>query len=47
LTDPLAADFLGTFDIAIVGGGAAGLWSSVRAAEAGGKVCLISRKPLA
>jgi len=47
LTDPPEADLLGTFDIAIVGGGAAGLWSSVRAAEAGGKVCLISRKPLA
>lgn len=31
----------------MVGGGAAGLWSALRAAEAGGSVCLVSRKPLA
>jgi L-aspartate oxidase len=34
------------FDIAIVGGGAAGLWTALRAAEGGASVCLISRKPL-
>jgi len=38
---------LGTYDLAVVGAGAAGLWSALRAAEEGGKVCLISRKPLA
>jgi L-aspartate oxidase len=31
----------------VVGGGAAGLWSALRAAELGAEVCLISRKPLA
>ena len=31
----------------MVGGGAAGLWSALRAAELGAGVCLISRKPLA
>ncbi|MGB7588901.1 MAG: FAD-dependent oxidoreductase [Solirubrobacterales bacterium] len=30
----------------MVGGGAAGLWTALRAAEAGGAVCLVSRKPL-
>ncbi len=30
----------------MVGGGAAGLWSALRAAELGARVCLISRKPL-
>ena len=30
----------------MVGGGAAGLWTALRAAEGGGSVCLISRKPL-
>jgi L-aspartate oxidase len=30
----------------VVGGGAAGLWTALRAAEEGGRVCLISRKPL-
>jgi len=34
------------FDVAIVGGGAAGLWTALRAAELGGEVCLISRTPL-
>lgn len=38
---------LGNFDLAVIGAGAAGLWSALCAAEAGGKVCLISRKPLA
>ncbi len=38
---------LGTYDLAVVGAGAAGLWSALRAAEAGGSVVLISRKPLA
>jgi L-aspartate oxidase len=35
------------FDVAVVGGGAAGLWVALRAAELGGRVCLVSRKPLA
>jgi L-aspartate oxidase len=30
----------------VVGGGAAGLWTALRAAERGGSVCLISRTPL-
>ncbi|HET7574150.1 MAG TPA: FAD-dependent oxidoreductase [Solirubrobacterales bacterium] len=30
----------------MVGGGAAGLWTALRAAEAGGEVCLVSRTPL-
>jgi L-aspartate oxidase len=30
----------------VVGGGAAGLWTALRAAEDGGRVCLISRTPL-
>jgi L-aspartate oxidase len=30
----------------VVGGGAAGLWTALRAAEAGGDVCLVSRTPL-
>ncbi len=34
------------FDVAVVGGGAAGLWTALRAAELGGRVCLISRTPL-
>jgi len=38
---------LGTFDLAVIGAGAAGLWSALVAAEAGGRVCLVSRKPLA
>ena len=33
--------------MAVVGAGAAGLWAAIRAAEMGGRVCLISRKPLA
>jgi L-aspartate oxidase len=33
--------------MAVVGAGAAGLWAAIRAAEMGGSVCLISRKPLA
>ena len=31
----------------MVGGGAAGLWTALQAAEMGGRVCLISRTPLA
>ena len=31
----------------MVGGGAAGLWTALRAAEGGGSVCLVSRTPLA
>jgi L-aspartate oxidase len=34
------------FDVAVVGGGAAGLWTALRAAERGGRVCLASRTPL-
>jgi L-aspartate oxidase len=34
------------FDVAVVGGGAAGLWTALRAAELGGSVCLISRTQL-
>ncbi|HEX7059777.1 MAG TPA: FAD-dependent oxidoreductase [Solirubrobacterales bacterium] len=30
----------------MIGGGAAGLWTALRAAEEGGRVCLISRTPL-
>jgi len=30
----------------VVGGGAAGLWSALRAAELGGRVCVVSRTPL-
>lgn len=38
---------LGEFDLAVIGAGAAGLWAALRAAENGGSVCLVSRKPLA
>ena len=34
------------FDVAVVGGGAAGLWTALRAAESGSEVCLVSRTPL-
>lgn len=37
---------LAACDLTVVGGGAAGLWAALCAAEAGGAVCLISRKPL-
>jgi len=33
-------------DVAVVGGGAAGLWTALQAAERGAAVCLISRTPL-
>ncbi len=33
-------------DVAVVGGGAAGLWAALRAAEHGASVCVISRTPL-
>ncbi|HET9163549.1 MAG TPA: FAD-dependent oxidoreductase [Solirubrobacterales bacterium] len=33
-------------DVAVVGGGAAGLWTALRAAEQGAAVCVISRTPL-
>ncbi|MDQ3102615.1 MAG: FAD-dependent oxidoreductase, partial [Actinomycetota bacterium] len=39
LTDPC--------DVAVVGAGAAGLFVALEAAEAGGRVVLVSRKPLA
>ena len=42
-----APDDIDRFDVAVVGGGAAGLWTALCAAEAGGSVCLVSRKPLA
>jgi L-aspartate oxidase len=35
-----------TVDVAVVGGGAAGLYAALTAAEAGARVTLISRKPL-
>lgn len=35
-----------SFDLVVVGGGAAGFWVSIRAAEQGASVCLVSRKPL-
>jgi L-aspartate oxidase len=38
---------LATTDVAVVGGGAAGLYVALRAAEAGARVALVSRKPLA
>ncbi|MBN8867961.1 MAG: FAD-dependent oxidoreductase [Solirubrobacterales bacterium] len=38
---------IGTFDLTVVGGGAAGLWAALCAAEDGGSVCIVSRKPLA
>lgn len=44
---PTAEPPVGRFDLAIVGAGAAGLWAALCAAEAGGSVCLVSRKPLA
>src|SRR5213592_2381353 len=34
-------------DVAVVGGGAAGLYVALRAAEQGARVTLVSRKPLA
>ena len=34
-------------DVAVVGGGAAGLYAALRAAEQGARVTLVSRKPLA
>src|SRR4029077_19826357 len=34
------------YDVAVVGGGAAGLWTALRAAEQGGRVCVLSRTPL-
>jgi L-aspartate oxidase len=34
------------FDVVVVGGGAAGLWTALRAAEGGGRVCLVSRTAL-
>ena len=35
-----------SFDLIVIGGGAAGFWTAIRAAESGGRICLISRKPL-
>src|SRR3954469_4111686 len=34
------------FDVVVVGGGAAGLYSALTAAEAGSRVAMVSRKPL-
>ncbi|UJA19672.1 FAD-dependent oxidoreductase [Thermoleophilia bacterium SCSIO 60948] len=36
-----------TYDVCIIGGGAAGLFTAIRAAEAGASTALVSRKPLA
>ncbi len=47
MTGPAEASQRSPFDLAVVGAGAAGLWAAIRAAEAGGRVCLVSRKPLA
>ncbi|MGA1212680.1 MAG: FAD-dependent oxidoreductase, partial [Solirubrobacterales bacterium] len=44
MAGPAPADEI--YDVVVVGGGAAGFWAAVRAAEEGGSVCLISRKPL-
>jgi L-aspartate oxidase len=41
-----AAIATGAFDVVVVGGGAAGLWTALRAAEGGGSVCVVSRTPL-
>jgi L-aspartate oxidase len=38
---------LAAADVAVIGGGAAGLYVALRAAEAGARVTLVSRKPLA
>ena len=43
---PSAAPADRVYDAAIVGAGAAGLWTALCAAEDGGSVCLISRTPL-
>lgn len=40
------ADPAATADVAVVGGGAAGLHVALEAAELGARVCLVSRKPL-
>src|SRR5918998_1220272 len=37
----------GEFDVAVIGGGAAGLYVAIRAARDGASVALVSRKPLA
>ncbi|HJZ35750.1 MAG TPA: FAD-dependent oxidoreductase, partial [Solirubrobacterales bacterium] len=34
------------YDVVVVGGGAAGLWTALRAAELGGRVGVVSRTPL-
>lgn len=47
MTGPRPESTIGSYDLAVVGGGAAGLWAALCAAEDGGRVCLISRKPLA
>ena len=44
MAGPASAE--GVFDVVVIGGGAAGFWAAIRAAEEGGAVCLISRKPL-
>jgi L-aspartate oxidase len=42
--EPIAAET--DCDVAVIGGGAAGLWTALRAAEHGADVCVISRTPL-
>ena len=47
VTARLAQSTESEFDVAVVGGGAAGLFVAIRAAEAGARTVLVSRKPLA
>ncbi len=47
VTARLAQPTESEFDVAVVGGGAAGLFVAIRAAEAGARTVLVSRKPLA
>src|SRR5436189_3238963 len=44
---PLRANARHEADVAVVGGGAAGLYTALRAAASGARVALVSRKPLA
>src|SRR5436189_3253435 len=44
---PLRANARREADVAVVGGGAAGLYTALRAAASGARVLVVSRKPLA
>src|SRR5690349_25095573 len=46
MSDPSSAPARTPADVAVVGGGAAGLHAALEAAEAGASVVVISRKPL-